>query len=362
MPFIQRYPETKNSSLQPFNAADQLLLTEAENLLNNHSNIALINDRFGFLTCHLAHRKPFVVIGYKSQEKAVRANLLSNKLEFDENLFLTPLDDFPDTLDIALVKIPKSLELFRLHLYQIHQSCGEQTMVLCGFMTKYFSKQLLKIAGEFFSSTEQSRARKKARLLILKKPKPNVSINLTDTIYWNGLKIVHYPGVFSSGKIDYATQFLLRYFTPFVDERRILDMASGNGVIAAYIQRVFERNGWALPEIHLTDDNFTAVESSKLNLPDSNCRHHFSDDLLIFEDDYFDLIVTNPPFHFGHEINTEVSMNLFTQVQKKLNPDGRFVLVFNRHLVNYRTLLKRLFPKIILIADSPRYMALECRK
>jgi 16S rRNA G1207 methylase RsmC len=362
MPAIQRYPKTKNRSLQPYNAADELLLSRAKELMHDRSVTALVNDRFGYLTCHLADQKPLVVIDHKSQEKAIRLNLKNNGLVLDEHHFLSPLDNFPESLDLALIKVPKSMDLFQLYLQQVHQSSYEHTVVLCGFMTKYFSRQMLKTAEKFFESVEQTLARKKARLLILKRPKPAGKIDLTETIRWNGLELKQYPGVFSSGRIDHATRFLLEHFKPANDEQKILDLASGNGIIAAHIQRIFEKNRWPLPELHLTDDAFLAVESSKLNLPHPHCHHHFSDDLSIFEDGYFDLIITNPPFHFGHEINTEISMNLFTQVSQKLKPGGRFVLVFNRHLVQYRTLLKRLFKEVILLADSPKFMVLECRK
>ena len=362
MPVIKRYPKTNNRSLKPFNAADELLLNKARSLRVQQMKTALLNDRFGYLTCHLAAEKPLVVIDHKSQEKAIRLNLKNNGIVLNEQYFLSPLDNFPESLDLALVQIPKSLNLFKLYLHKIHQASHGNTVVLCGFMTKYFSRQMLKTAEKFFESVEQSRAQKKARLLILKGPKQTENIKLLETIRWNGLELQQYLGVFSSGRIDHATKFLLERFSPRPNEQKILDLASGNGIIAAHIQQTFEKNRWPLPELHLTDDAFLAVESSKLNLPQPHCHHHFSDDLSIFEDGYFDLIITNPPFHFGHEINTEISMNLFTQVSQKLKPGGRFVLVFNRHLVQYRTLLKRLFKETNLLADSPKFTVWECRK
>ena len=68
-----------------------------------------------------------------------------------------------------LIKIPKSLDLFRFQLDQLHESLKEDTLVICAFMTKYFSAQILKIAEDYFELCEQSIAWKKSRLLFLKK-------------------------------------------------------------------------------------------------------------------------------------------------------------------------------------------------
>ena len=356
---ISRYPETKNKSLQESSAADDYLLNYLKEQNFPKGNLALVNDRFGYLACHTADWNPYSVIAFKSQEKALRMNFKNNGLALDEKQLLSPLDSFTDKLDLALIKVPKSLELFRLYLNQIQRASHKNTVVVCGFMTKYFSKQMLKIAADLFEEVEQSLAWKKSRLLILKKPEPNIEIELLKSFQWQGLNIQQYQGVFSADKVDYATQFLLDNIKLNESEQTILDLASGNGIIAASILSKYQDKNWGAPELHLMDDSYLAVESSKFNLPKEKSHFYYTDDLEDFEDKSFDLVVSNPPFHFEHEINTEITMDFFEQVYTVLKPNGRFVLVFNRHL-RYTTLLRRIFSRVGVIVDSPKFVVLEC--
>ncbi|MCK5856055.1 MAG: methyltransferase [Bacteroidales bacterium] len=357
---ITRYPETKNKSLQVSSTADDYLLNYLKESDIPKGNLALVNDRFGYLACHLSDWKPYSVIAFKSQEKALRMNFENNTIQVDETHLLSPLDSFPTKLDLALVKVPKSVDLFRLYLNQINEASHNDTVVVCTFMTKYFSKQLLKIAEEFFEVVEQSLAWKKSRLLILKKPKKVADISFLSSLKLNtNIDIQQYPGVFSANNVDYATQFLLDNIKLKESEQSILDLGSGNGVIAVAIQDKYKQNNWQEPKLHLMDDSFLAVESSKLNLPSKEAHFHYTDDLEDFEDKTFDLVVSNPPFHFDYEINTEITMDFFEQAYTVLKPNGRFILVFNRHL-RYNSLLKRIFSQVNVMVDSPKFMVMEC--
>ncbi|RUA24251.1 MAG: class I SAM-dependent methyltransferase [Bacteroidetes bacterium] len=358
---ITRYPETKNKSLQVSSAADNYLLNFLKENEIPKGNLALVNDRFGYLACHTADWNPYSVIAFKSQEKALRINFKNNNLELADSHLLSPLDSFPEKLDVVLLRIPKSLDLFKLYLHQIHQASHENTVILCSFMTKYFSKQMLKTAELFFEEVNQSLAWKKSRLLILKNPKSKQTVELLKSFQWQGLEIQQYLGVFSADKVDYATQFLLNNIKLKQSEQTILDLASGNGIIAASILNKYQAQNWETPELHLIDDSFLAVASSKFNLPGEKNHFHYSDDLEDFKDKSFDLVVSNPPFHFEYEINTEVTMDFFEQVYTVLKPNGRFILVFNRHL-RYTTLLKRIFSKVDVMVDSPKFVVMECIK
>jgi len=357
---IQRYPKTNNKSLVAWNAADEYLLSYFQKQEHKNPNILLQGDRFGFLACNLHSYKPTSVIAYKSQEKALRINLEENNLNVSDISVINPLDSIPKVVDIALVKIPKSLDLFKLYLYQISKNTNENTIVLASFMTKHFSKQMLKIASEFFEEVDQSLAWKKSRLLILKRPKPYNEQSLISSIKLSdSFELIQYFGVFSAKNIDYATSFLLENISLIKSDSRILDLASGNGIIAYSILRTYENNSWEKPEMHLIDDSYLAVESSRFNVTEDGNYFHYNDNLELFEDKYFDLIVTNPPFHFEYEINTEISVGFFKQAHRCLNTGGRFQLVFNRHL-NYKPLLRRVFKNVELLVENSKFVVLQC--
>jgi len=357
---IQRYPKTNNKSLVAWNAADEYLLSYFQKQECKNPNILLQGDRFGFLACHLATYNPTSVITYKSQEKALHLNLEGNNLTASNISVINPLDSISKVIDIALVKIPKSLDLFKLYLYQISKNTNKDSVVFASFMTKHFSKQMLKIASEFYEEVEQSLAWKKSRILILKRPKPYNKQSLISSIKLSdSFELKQYFGVFSARNIDYATSFLLENISLNKSDSRILDLASGNGIIAYSILQKYENNSWEKPEMHLLDDSYLAIESSKLNLPNINTYYHYNDNMEVFEDKYFDLIVTNPPFHFEYEINTEISVGFFKQAHRCLNTGGRFQLVFNRHL-NYKPLLRRVFKNVELVAENSKFVVLLC--
>ena len=134
------------------------------------------------------------------------------------------------------------------------------------------------------------------------------------------------------------------------------DLASGNGLLA-----IFLRQEYPDAEIHLLDDFRLAIESSRLNLSGDHNVFHWDDNLDIFEPDFFDLVISNPPFHFGYETNIEVALTLFRGVKKCLRPGGRFQLVASRHL-NYKTHLKKLFTETINVAENEKFVVYDCSK
>lgn len=356
---IERYPATKLTSLQPWNAADELLLNFVTDLQDDYKKLIIFNDRFGFLSCLLHGHNPEIIVEYKSQEKAIRMNLEKNGLSVD-NHFHNPLADLPGQADLALIKIPKSLDLFRLYLSRVTEFLSDDAVVACGFMTKYFTPQLLTIAGEFFEDVEQSKARKKARILILRKKKPDKKISLLNSIPIDEIipgsePMKQYFGVFSANNIDYATQFLIRNLEIYDNEHKVLDLACGNGILAyAVLDRYQDK------EVHLLDDSLLAIESAKLNLDAGNAHFHYSDNLKHFEENYFDLVLSNPPFHFDFESNIEVAIELFHQVKSCLKPTGRFLCVANQHL-NYKTHLSKIFNSVKVLAEDKKYSVFVSR-
>ena len=351
---IKRYDSSRDRSLRSYSAADEYLLQDFDDLETKPSSIAIYHDRFGFLACHLRFYNPTIVLTHKSQQKAIELNLASNNLE--PVPFSDPLSSFTDKIDFALFKAPKSLALFELFLQHIAQNSTEEVSVLIGFMTRHFSPKLLEIAQKYFGDVTQSRAVKKARVLELRKKKKFAEIDPVDLISYNDQVYKQYWGVFSASHIDYATQYLLEHLDLKPDDHKILDLASGNGVIGKEILLKLPN-----AEIHLLDDFNLAVESAKLNIQSDHVHHHFNHDLSDFEDATFELIVTNPPFHFEYEVSINIPLQLFAECHRCLKPNGSLQLVANNHL-NYAKHLKSIFSTVELLAQNDKFTVHKCVK
>ena len=350
-----RYPATSNRSLRPWSAADEHLLQHLDYQEIKPEKLAILSDRFGFLTTILHSHQPFVILNYKSQEKAIHLNLKQNNLTDKMIRFLNPLEKIPSEIETAIIKVPKSLELFQLQLFQLSEALTDNAVVFCSFMTKYFSPQILKIANQFFEKVEQSNAWKKSRVLILQKKKTFQKISIANKIPFQKQTYQQYFGVFSANNIDYATQFFIEHLKPTKENFRVLDLASGNGILARTIQLQIPTN-----ELHLMDDNWLAIESSKLNLKETSF-FHYSDSMEIFKDEYFDLVVSNPPFHFENETNIEVAIKLFEEVARCLKPNGSFQLVASKHL-NFKTHLIKLFSSVNILAENKKFVIYDCMR
>ncbi len=353
---IHRYPSTQNKSLQAYSAADRYILRYLQEEQLQLASPLIYQDRFGYLSCHLAHLHPQVVLSYKSQEKALRKNIKKNKLNEENITLLNPLSTLEQNSQWVLLRIPKSLDLLRLYFQQMSPALNASSRVICGFMTKYFSPQILDIAAEYFEVVEQSRAWKKSRLLVLSQPKPYQERSMIRQIALDSNQsLQQYFGVFSAHKIDWATQFLMEHLQlPDSEEFDLLDLACGNGILAYAV-----RNQRPASRTHLLDDSFLAIASAKLNLGQHKVNYYYNDNLEDLEDQSIDYVISNPPFHFEYETNIEVAIRLFGEVKRVLRKGGTFQLVANQHL-NYKTHLVQLFSKVQICASNDKFIIYSC--
>lgn len=351
---IQRYDKSSDNSLRAWSAADEYLVQAIHDSDSKPRHLAIYNDRFGYLACHLCDYNPTIIITQRSQEKSIIQNLESNNLT--SLPFVYPIASLEMEVDLALIKVPKSLDLFQLFLEQVVQSSSKDVGVICAFMTHHFSPQMVHIAEQYFEEVAQSRALKKARLLILTNKKTFSKGNLLTSLVYKNQEYLQYGGVFSGQHIDYATQFFLEHLKVDGNENCILDMGSGNGIIGCEISKLLPN-----ASIHLMDDYYLAIASAQLNVTGQHIHHHYNNDLSIFEDQIFDLIVTNPPFHFEYEVNIQVTLDLFQDCVRCLKFGGNLQVVANKHL-NYKTHLKPIFALLEVVAEDDKFIIYRCTK
>lgn len=352
---IKRYPPSGNRSLKPWSAADELMLTFLSE--ESFNSLHLWNDRFGFLGTTLAQHHPTHSITYRSQDTSLTKNLERNGLEVRQQDRI-PITQTPaHSCQLALMKVPKSLDLFHLQIHQAAQMLQPDGKVICGFMTRHFSPQLLKYAESLYYSVEQSRAWKKSRLLVLSSPKPaeeRPQPQMIEVFFSPDHVLKQFPGVFSAGQIDPATRFFLEHVTLKETDQTILDVGTGNGIISAVLQ-----SRYADRTFHMTDDSILAIESARMNVTANPECFHVTDTLTSLPPIPVDIVVSNPPFHLEHENNIEVSLRLFREIHQLLRPDGHFMLVANKHL-NYKTHLDKWFRVVSVVSQNKKFVIYDC--
>jgi len=353
---IERHPKSSDKSLKAWSAADELLIQEAASL--EPKSLAIYHDTFGYLSCFLSEYQPNTITTLYSQQEAILKNLTRNHISADKISIKNPLENLDTTIDLALMKIPKSVDLFEVYLNQIHQNADINTVVYCGFMTRNFSSQALKIAEKYFMDVSQSKAYKKARILILKGVKAKETNTLTHDIQLSEkISLKQYFGVFSAHHIDYASQFLMQSMEIDKNELKILDIGCGNGVLAYHARQLSPS-----AELYLTDDSYLAMASAKLNIADSSSTHFYcSNHLKNIEKESIHLAISNPPFHFEYENNIDITLGLFNEIHECLMENGRFLMVANKHL-NYATHLKKIFYQVKELNSNEKFVVYECIK
>jgi 16S rRNA (guanine1207-N2)-methyltransferase len=114
--------------------------------------------------------------------------------------------------------------------------------------------------------------------------------------------------------------------------------------------------------VTMVDDDLLAVRcaeaSVRMNALVDHCTVLPSDVTSAVQDQQFDLILSNPPFHHGVEVSTDVAERIISESYDRLRPGGRLRIVANRFLPYDRT-MRETFGNVTVIAQNGRYRVLE---
>jgi 16S rRNA G1207 methylase RsmC len=167
------------------------------------------------------------------------------------------------------------------------------------------------------------------------------------------------PGVFSWQSLDKGTSYLLERFdmeSHIQAGMRVLDMACGYGVLGTLAARYA---GGAT----MVDDNLLAVRCAAMTAAynDQNAiKVEKSDVFSALDDQQYDLILCNPPFHREFDVNTNVAHRVIREAPEHLNRDGMLVMICNAFLP-YEQEFEQHFRYVSVIGDSNRYKIIQGR-
>jgi 16S rRNA G1207 methylase RsmC len=187
---------------------------------------------------------------------------------------------------------------------------------------------------------------------------PEYLPDATYTLDGDDLQLANSPNVFSRDHLDLGTRFLLPQLPRTDEPLEVVDVGSGNGVLGLVLARQC-----AKARVLGLDESYQAVSCARRNartagLDETRIRFQVEGGLQGLPAGSFDLVVCNPPFHQAQAVGDQIAWGMFHQSRRILKPEGRLLIVSNRHL-GYHIKLKRLFGNCTVVASHRKFVVLQ---
>lgn len=362
---LERYPQQEESTqLQAWEAADEYLLQQLENVDIGGRPVLIFNDNFGTLACALHAHRPYSVSDSYMSQLATRHNLKLNGLDPEQVTLLDSLAELPAAPAVVLIRVPKALALLEQQLHALRHVVTEDTLIVAGAKARDVHTSTMQLFEKVLGPTRTSLAWKKARLIFCQVADivPPAAAETTDwTLDGTDWLIHNHANVFSRGSLDIGARLFMEHL-PRGLNGHIVDLGCGNGVIGL---TALAQN----PEAQVTfvDESYMAVASSELNvehnLPQEldRCQFEVNNALAGIERESVQAVLCNPPFHQQHAITDHTAWQMFCDAKRCLQVGGELRIVGNRHL-DYHQKLKRLFGNCTLVASNKKFVILRAVK
>ncbi|AKL42162.1 MULTISPECIES: 23S rRNA (guanine(1835)-N(2))-methyltransferase RlmG [Serratia] len=362
---LERYPQQEESTqLQAWEAADEYLLQQLENVDIGGRPVLIFNDNFGTLACALHAHRPYSVSDSYMSQLATRHNLKLNGLDPEQVTLLDSLAELPAAPAVVLIRVPKALALLEQQLRALRYVVTEDTLIVAGAKARDVHTSTMQLFEKVLGPTRTSLAWKKARLIFCQAADivPPAAAETTDwTLDGTDWLIHNHANVFSRGSLDIGARLFMDHL-PRGLNGHIVDLGCGNGVIGL---TALAQN----PEAQVTfvDESYMAVASSELNvehnLPQEldRCQFEVNNALAGIERESVQAVLCNPPFHQQHAITDHTAWQMFCDAKRCLQVGGELRIVGNRHL-DYHQKLKRLFGNCTLVASNKKFVILRAVK
>lgn len=256
-------------------------------------------------------------------------------------------------VDLALARLPKSLGALDEQAAVV-QGAPDVTFV-GGARIKHLNRSMNEVLGKHFAAVAASLGRSKSRVLRAWGPENHESdwpkVRTHEDF---GISVAAHGATFGGTKIDPGSRLLLMALagggrTDALAADDVLDFGCGNGTISMKLAKEGFR-------VQARDVSWSAVAATavaaEVNGLDVDAT--WGDGLAGYEDDSFDAIVTNPPFHQGIAKDTGDTLAMFDDARRVLRPGGQLWCVFNSHLP-YRKELNMRLGRTQLAAQDPHF-------
>jgi 16S rRNA (guanine1207-N2)-methyltransferase len=274
--------------------------------------------------------------------------------------------------DVAIIELPKGRKLAQRWLILAFLSLKTGGVLYLGGAKRQGVISVIEDAEMLFGTAAVLGYKKGSRLVSFQKKQPDLPVEgwwhipgiaphtwhtFTIQTQPGSFEIRSLPGIFSFDRLDEGTGLLLGTL-PDLHNLNVLDLGCGYGAIglaAAY-------SGAA--SVDLLDANLLAVAAAQVNLDNlglTNAQACASDVLSARPDKKYDLVLSNPPFHTGRDVDYQVAGAFIEQSYGALESTGRLYVVANR-FIRYEKILEMYFQQVDLIVQTPRFQVLRGSK
>ncbi|MBN1966041.1 MAG: class I SAM-dependent methyltransferase [Anaerolineae bacterium] len=274
-----------------------------------------------------------------------------------------PPPELDGTFDVVLLPMPKGRAYTQLLIAAALRALKPGGRLYLAGPNAGGAKALVKDAGELFGRAATLRTKARCRVALAVRPADAALPPVPEPAPFEalGLTLFGLPGVFSRDGLDDGTAMLLSTIdAALCDGARVLDVGCGSGVIGFHALRQ------GAVSADLIDSDWAALDCAArgrtANGFDDSCRVWGSDLFADVPDEPYDLILSNPPFHTGHGVDTAVAEALIAGAKERLARRGRLRLVANRFLP-YEGVMRRAFGtnNVSTVTEDTRYTILEAR-
>lgn len=374
---LQRYPHDAKAQLKAWDAADSYLLEQYLQQAEASSKTVIINDSFGCLSLALAAQNlTQVVASYNDSwqaHEALRLNAQSNQLVAPKQLTsLEALFEVAAGADCIIGRVPRVKSQLQAMLVGLRKVVKPGCVLLLAGMDKHLSRGQFDLLGQYYGEAEFLPGVKKARIW---RARANATLNAElqapapYQLQQFDLSLSCGPNVFSQGKLDVGTRFMLEHFDRLPSANNLADLACGNGVLGLAYMRLASIRQQPLESVSFLDESYQAIAATMANAHvnfdaaqvGNQIQGLVCDGLKGTSRKDFDLILCNPPFHQQSTVSKAIAVSLFKDTVGSLSQYGEFWLVANRHL-GYHVVLKKLFGNCETVAGNSKFVLLRSRK
>ena len=361
---LRRFPDVEADNLFATDAADRLLLDEAEEALRaaGSGEVVVIGDSYGALTLGAISR-------FGVTKVRVHQDRVTGEHALDYNAEDLGIDGYSHhTLDaelvtgarVILLRLPRGLDALEEIAGIIAANAADDVVVFAGNRIKHLTPAMNDVLKKHFGRLDISHARQKARVLIARQPQPTTSPSPDDVFPKREFNkeldiwVCAHGGAFAGTKLDIGTRFLLEVTEQMPPEARTaIDLGSGTGILATILAK-------QRPELQIiaTDQSWAAVSSTAATAEANGVADRIKvvrdNGLYQQPDGSADLILLNPPFHIEGTVHLGEALKLFEEAGRVLRVGGELWTVFNSHL-GYRSTLSSVVGPTRQVARNAKF-------